>query len=423
MKSKPVQWLVAAALLLTIAAPGWAQPELVGGEFKVNQVDDARQVNPQVAFGPSGSSLIVWENSIRGILGRGFDKDGNPTTGEMVLAGNDNLPGIPARGNVIVRKEPALIYLPSGEFLVFWTEEKDFLSLDYFYEQREILEQDVYGQRFTAQGTPAGERFRVNASAVHFQRRPKAALHPAGIVVVWEQAPKQNERDSTAVYGRLLTRRGTPTGSELRIDAAESREVWHLAVAANTAGQFVVTWEGDKADDPNILARIYDRDGDALGSPFLANSSVPGRQRRPAAVATRDGDFLIAWQSSLRGTEIRSTMGQLFSPAGARIGREIEMSRGNVGHLHTCPALALLPSGNVVVTWIDWAGTFPDGIYARLLDSDGNPLESAVLISEERIFPQYLISVATNAQGDIVATWESRITRERAIAARRLKAD
>lgn len=421
MKSKPVQWLMAAALLLTIAAPGWAQPELVGGEFKVNQVDDARLVNPQVAFGPSGSSLIVWENAIRGILGRGFDRDGNPTTGEMVLAANDNLPGLRGFGNVFVRKEPALIYLPGGDFLVFWTEEKDFVSLDVFYEQREILEQDVYGQRFSAQGVPAGERFRVNAAAAHFQRRPKAALHPAGVVVVWEQAPRPG--DSTAVYGRLLTRRGAPAGGELRIDAGESREVWSPVLAANAAGELLVAWEGGSADAPDILARLYGRNGEALGAAFVANPSTPGRQRRPAALATRDGDFLVVWQSTLSGTATRSTLGQLYSPAGARIGREVEISAAAAGHLHIAPDAALLPSGNIVVTWIDWAGTWPTGLYARVLDRDGVPLGNQVRISQDRMFPQYQTSVATNAQGDIVATWESRITRERAIAARRLKAD
>jgi hypothetical protein len=155
----------------------------------------------------------------------------------------------------------------------------------------------------------------------------------------------------------------------------------------------------------------------------VASSSSQGRQRRPAAVATRDGDFLVVWQFALQGTEIRTITGQLFSPAGARIGKEVEMSKGKPGHVLAAPALALLHSGEIIVTWIDWAGIFPDGIYARLLDSDGDPVGSEVLVSEDRIYPQYLISVAANAEGDIVSTWESRIGDARSIAARRLKAD
>lgn len=421
MKSKPVQWLMAAALLSMIALPGWAQPELVGGELKVNQ-NKSRQLNPQVAFTPSGTSLIVWENSRFGILGRAFDRNGNPTTPELVLAGND-LPGIPSSGKIMVRKEPALVYLPGGEFLVLWTEEKDFLVLDHFYERREILEQDVFGQRFSAQGAPLGRRFRVNATTTHFQRRPEVAVRAGGVVVVWEQALQTHgERDSTAVYGRLLTRRGAPTSGELRIDAGQSPEIWNVAVAANAAGEFLVAWEGDDVQSPNILARLYERDGAPLGAAFVANPATLGRQRRPAVLATRDGDFLVAWQSYVKDTPIHGIQGQFYSAAGARIGSEFQISKG-VGEVQISPALALLPSGNIVVAWMDWINTVPVGAYAVVIDDTGVPLGDEVLISQERLYPQYEISVAANAHGDILATWESRITRERAIAARHLHAD
>lgn len=421
MRSKPVQWLMVAALLSTIAVPGWAQPELVGGEFKVNQ-NNSRQLSPQVAFSPSGTSLIVWENSRFGILGRAFDRNGNPTTPELVLAGND-LPGIPSSGKVMIRKEPALAYLPSGEFLVLWTEEKDFLVLDHFYERREILEQDVYGQRFSAQGAPLGQRFRVNATTAHFQRRPKVAVRAGGVVVVWEQALNTHrEGDSTAVYGRLLTRRGAPASGELRIDASQSPEIWNVAVAANASGKFLVAWEGGDVLSPNILARLYERDGTPLGAPFVANPATLGRQRRPAVLATRDGDFLVAWQSYVKDTPIHGIQCQFYSSAGARIGSEFQISKG-VGQVQISPALALLPSGNIVVAWMDWIGTLPIGAYAVVIDDIGVPLGDEVLISQERLYPQYRISVSANAHGDILAAWESRITRERAIAGRHLRAD
>jgi hypothetical protein len=414
---------MAAALLSSFAIPGWAQPELVGGEFKVNQKAEYRPVKPQVAFSPSGSSRIVWENEITGILTRSFDRDGKPTSAETVLIANNYLPGIPARGNITVRKDPALVYLPGGEFLVFWTEEKDFLSLDFFYEQRDVLEQDVYGQRFLAQGAPVGERFRVNAAAANFQRRPRVALHPEGLVVIWEQASKNIPGDSIAVYGRLLNRRGAPIGGDFRADAGDAREIWHLALAVNASGRFVVAWEADKSDNPEVMARFFDRGGEALGVPIVANPTTAGRQRRPDALATRDGDFLVVWQSSLRSAGVRSIMGQLYSPAGARIGNEIEMTKGKVDHIHAAPALALLPSGNIVVAWIDWAGILPDGIFAKLLDRDGAPIGADLLISQGRAYPQYLISVAANAQGDVIATWEALIQKEQAVAGRRLKAD
>jgi hypothetical protein len=421
MRSKPVQWLMAAALLATVAVPGWAQPELVGGEFKVNQNNNPRQLGPQAASSPSGSSLIVWENDLHGILGRAFDRNGNPTTPELILAGN-NLPSLPASGVFDIHKEPAVAALPGGEFLVVWTQERAYMVIEPFYLRREIREQDVYGQRFSAQGAPLGQRFRVNATTNHFQRRPQVAVRPGGVVVVWEQALRKVERNSVAVYGRLLTRRGAPIGGELRIDGGQSPEIWNVAVAANAAGDFLVAWEGGNVDTPDILARQYERDGTPLGGSFVANPATQGRQRRPAVAATRDGDFLVAWQSYVKDTPIHGIQGQFYSAAGARIGSEIQISKGT-GEVQIAPALALLPSGNIMVAWMDWVGTVPIGAFAVVIDDTGAALGDEIQISEERLYPQYQISLAANAHGDVLATWESRIDRERAIAARHLQAD
>lgn len=423
MRSKPVQWLLAAVVLLcAFSVPGWAQPELVGEEFQVNQNNNPRQLNPQVAFSPSGNALVVWENDRHGILGRTYDRNGNATSAELVLVANKNLAGIPAQGEVLIRKEPSLIYLPSGEFLVFWTEEKDFLVLDHFYERRVILDQDVYGQRFSAAGAPLGERIRVNATTAELQRRPKAAIKAGGLVVVWESANRTRNLDSLSISGRLLTRRGVPAGAEFRIDAGTSPEVWNPEVAANASGEFLVVWEAGAVDAPDVFARLYDRDGAPSGSEFTANPTTLGRQRRPAVLATRNGDFLVAWQSYVSGGSVHGINGQLYGSNGARIGSELKLSVGT-GQVQISPALALLPSGNIVVTWMDWVNTWPIGLYAVLIDSSGRTLGNEQLISEERLFPQYQTSVAANVHGEILAAWEGRMKRERAITARLMQAD
>ena len=59
MRSKPVQWLMAAALISMIAAPGWAQPELVG-EAHASQGDRATtQARPGVVPNETGVVITV----------------------------------------------------------------------------------------------------------------------------------------------------------------------------------------------------------------------------------------------------------------------------------------------------------------------------------------------------------------------------
>ncbi|HKI01980.1 MAG TPA: hypothetical protein VKK31_08375 [Thermoanaerobaculia bacterium] len=421
MRFKAYQGLLAITLLFVSSVAGWAQPDLVGSEFQVNQNRDSNQLKPVVAFSPAGHSLIVWENDLHGIMGRFYDRNGSPMSAEITLVANQTLPSLPASGEISIRTEPALIYLPNGEFLVFWTEERDFVSADYFYVYREIREQDVRGQRFSAAGKPLGASFRVNDETAGFQRRPKAALRAGGVVVVWEGGVLSGV--SQSVQGRLLTRRGQAQGGEFRLDSGQAPKVRSLAVAAVPSGQAIVVWEIDHADGPNIVTRFLNQAGAPTGAEHLANMSTAGRQRRPAVLATRDGNFLVAWQTNVNTTPRQHGIkGQFVSSEFTWFGPELTFTDDG-GSTQVAPALALLPSGNIVVAWSDWTDTYPLGIYALTVDPAGRPLGKKVALNKDRVYPQYQNSVAANAHGDIVAVWEGQIQRGRAIAGRRLADD
>ncbi|HYN20402.1 MAG TPA: hypothetical protein VE078_05550 [Thermoanaerobaculia bacterium] len=423
MRSKPVQWLVAGALLFACAVPGWAQPDLIGDEFRVNQYGKGRPLKPMAAFGPSGNSLIVWEHDNLGIAGRFFDRNGVPTSAELLLVANANLPTIPARGEVTLRKDPALLYLPNGEFLLVWTEEKQDLLVRAFYAKWEVLNQDIMGQRFDGAGNPLGERFRVNAAAAGFQRRPSLALKTGGIVVVWEDDVNlNNDKFSRSVRGRLLSRRGQPTGAEFRVDDGQSPWLRNAALAVNGAGDFLVAWEMQDADGPGIAARAYQMNGAAKGLQFGVTTTQAGLQGVPAALAMRDGGFLVAWQSFQEGTTHHGIYGQFFSSAGSRIGSEFLVSSG-LGEAQYSTALALLPNGDVLVSWMDYQGIVQVGVYMTVIDKAGQRQGDDLLASRELVYIQKQNSVSVTANGDILATWEGRLNRTRGITARRLRID
>src|SRR5690348_9688562 len=141
MRSKPSLWLT-LALLPAIAAPVLGQPRPVGDEFRVNANTPYKQRNPVAAYNASGSVLVVWENDRAGLRGRLYGHDGSPLSGELSLVANQILPRIPAQGLEVIRKEPAVAALPSGEFLLAWTQERDDVSIDLFLETRTPLDRD-----------------------------------------------------------------------------------------------------------------------------------------------------------------------------------------------------------------------------------------------------------------------------------------
>ena len=400
------------------AAAAWAQPALVGHEFRVNQSRESLQLAPVAAFGSSERCLIVWESDIKGILGRFYAANGRAVSAEITLVANQKV-AIPSRGEVMVRKHPAVVFLPGGEFLLFWTEERDSLSIDQFYEDRDILEQSVRGQRFSAAGRPVEASFAVSQPGTGFQRRPHAVLSKDNVMVVWEGA--EGWRTSLAISARLLTRRGQARGAAVRLDAGLGEHVRDIALASNAAGDVLAVWETSRQGDFEVVARPLDRNGALAGPELDPFGSSVGRQRRPAVVATRGGDFLVAWQGWLPGGSRYAIFGQPVSPAGVAVGAERQLATG-VGEDQIAPALALLPSGNVIATWLDWVGATPIGIYAVVVDESGFALGREVRVSEDKVYPQYQNAVAASPRGTIFTAWESRLDRGRGIAARRLLA-
>src|SRR4026208_287602 len=192
MKLTHQRWSLVTVLICVApwmsAVAAWAQPALVGHEFRVNQSRESQQLTPVAAFGPADNCLIVWESDIKGILGRFYAANGRPASAEITLVANRQRRTIPGRGEVLLRKHPAVVYLPGGEFLLFWTEERDSLSIDHFYEDRHVLEQSVRGQRFNASGKPVEASFAVSQPGTAFQRRPHGVLSKDNVMVVWEGA-------------------------------------------------------------------------------------------------------------------------------------------------------------------------------------------------------------------------------------------
>ena len=125
------------ALALLSAVPVLGEPRPLGTEFRVNGNVESKQRNPAAAFNAGGGALVVWENDKNGLRGRFYGRDGAPLSGELALAANQKLPGVPANGVEVMRKDPAVAFLPGGDFLLAWTEERSDVRVDIFFEQRQ----------------------------------------------------------------------------------------------------------------------------------------------------------------------------------------------------------------------------------------------------------------------------------------------
>ncbi|MFY9822309.1 MAG: hypothetical protein WAM82_13080 [Thermoanaerobaculia bacterium] len=396
MKAKPWWWVMALVLLTATAAPMLGQAQFAGAEFRVNGDTNSILHNPAVAFGANGNALVVWQDEQAGLRGRFYNNNGNALGNELALVANQKLRGLPAHGIEIVRQDAAVAFLASGDFVLAWTEERDNVSVDIFYESRQVIDRNVVAQRFSAGGVPQGTPARLNASAAGYQSLPKILVRSGSLdpFVVWQT--------ESGVFGRAFRpEKSKAVGAEVKISSGLGG---NPVIAGDAAGNFLVSWEAPDRSSQGVYARLFDRTATPRGGEFLVNSTVNGLQRRPAVTAVKPDGWLVVWQGQGATTKDAHIYGQFLGGRGSFVGPELRISQG-VGPTQVSPAVAELTGGHFVVAWTDWQQPFPIGVFSVELDHLGNALGAEMEINTRPIGSQVRTAIAAFG-ANVLVPWE-----------------
>ena len=134
------------------------------------------------------------------------------------------------------------------------------------------------------------------------------------------------------------------------------------AIAIDSSGNFVITWEDRHNSNSNIYAQRFSSDGTALGSNFKVNNNIESGDRdNPSISSDGDGNFVIAWDDYRDGDV--SIYAQRYSSNGIAIGGNFKVT--NTGY---DPDVILL-KGKIYTTWTDNRGNGTGyDIWANVLD-------------------------------------------------------
>ncbi|MEX2114324.1 MAG: hypothetical protein WD845_14115 [Pirellulales bacterium] len=210
-----------------------------------------------------------------------------------------------------------------GDFVVAWTSQATLGAND-----------GVYAQRYNAVGVAQGSNFRVNTYTTGFPGGPSVATDATGnFVVTWSSG---QDGSALGVYAQRYNAAGGAQGSEFQVNTYTTGYQRNRAVAIDAAGDFVVTWTSVDQDGSNygVYAQSYNAAGVAQGSEFRVNTYTTGSQGGPSVAMDADGDFVVAWYSSLQDgssygvyaqryidtvpatvTEVRTQTGEVISQA------------------------------------------------------------------------------------------------------------
>jgi hypothetical protein len=212
-----------------------------GEEFGVNVETEGWQGNPDLAIGPAGTWVVVWESE---------NGDGN---GFGILARRFGAAGIPLGPEIAVNEHlindqilPSAGVDSQGNLIVVWSS-----------EDQDGHRFGVYARRFSSELVPLGEEFQVNTYTYKDQMGPSVAVTPDGqFAVLWMSSFQDGS--GLGVFGQVYLANGQPLGSEFQVN--EYTDLYQsFPRAACDTGCLVIVWQSDVQDGDGygIWARAY----------------------------------------------------------------------------------------------------------------------------------------------------------------------
>jgi len=302
------------------------------------------------------------------------------------------------------QSDPSVTALTDGGFVVAW-------------ESGDGSGDDIYGQRYDADGNRVRTEFRINEYTEvdeyleTGQDSPSVtALTDGGFVVAWQSGLQDG--DGWGIYGQRYDAQGNALGGEFRVNATTEGHQTGPFVAGLSGGGFVVAWESSVQvglfDHDYIYGQRYDAQGNAQGTEFRVNTDT-SENDNPSVTGLSDGGFVVTWDSSSNGV-----YGQRYDAQGNAQGAEFYDERGNaqvaefqISSKGWDNAVAALTDGGFVVAWRGLDGRFSGGVYGQRYDADGNAQGGEFLVNATTEGNQENPSVTGLSDGGFVVTWES----------------
>jgi hypothetical protein len=320
----------------------------------VNQLPGDNQT-PTASFDKEGNLLILWTRdegvfALGGdrlglaasqgssVVGRRFDKNGQPQSGESTVSS-----GVSGES-----AQPESDSDNSGNTVVVWQDGGK-----------------VRARLLDPNGNPRSAVFDVNSG--NSGSDPTLAVSASGDFVVAWQGVFQN---GPAIFVRRYRDDGVAKGNGEVVSSAGSPA--HAAVGIDDAGNFIVAWDADGSSGRDIFTQRYAANGNKRGGIRQANANSSGDQTRPRVDVNAKGRFAVVWEStegapgnaaSIQG---QSVVGRVFNPQGEPERAEQEIAATEAGTSPEKPDVSLDEKDDMTVVYERrGAGGQSEGIFRK----------------------------------------------------------
>ena len=296
------------------------------------------------------------------------------------------------------QSSPRIAMDADGDFVIAW---ESYLQ--------DGSDPSIYAQRYNADGTTAGNEFKVNTETNNTQRFPSVAMDADGDFVIAWQSSLQDGSDF-GVYAQRYNADGTTAGFEFKVNTHTTSKQISPVIAMDADGDFVIAWESESQDgsDDGVYAQRYNADGTIAGAEFSVNTYTANNQSFPSIAMDADGDFVIAWESNLQDGSKQGVYAQRYNADGTTAGDEFQVNTETTGG-QLSPGIAVDADGDFVIVWVSENQDGSNkGVYAQRYNADGTTAGSEFKVNIHTAKAQTSPSIAMDADGDFVITWESK---------------
>ncbi|VAW50481.1 hypothetical protein MNBD_GAMMA05-884 [hydrothermal vent metagenome] len=403
--AKPLAFAISTALSIGVSTQAYAEVgDKLGTEFLVNTVTAEEKQEPAIATNEAGNSVITWSSRNQASANGGYDIYAQRYDTNGAKTGNEFLVNIVGSGD---KNTPDVAMDANGNFVIVWR--SNLQDGDGF---------GIYGQRYNTSGVKINSEFLVNTNIVDNQESPKVAMDADGdFVVTWQSFSAGIDYD---IHAQRYSADGNVISGEITINTEINDEQSNPSIAMNTAGDFVVSWQGvnQALGGFDIYKQQYQANGLSVGGEVRVNTTTNNNQLNPSIAMDASGAFVIAWdslgQEPLPATSGGSTQlgvyAQRFDAAGNTVGTDFLVNTETTDS-QSNPSIAMNADGDFVVSWQSENQTAAVNgvydVYAQRFSNDGNSAGSEFLVNTEIEDNQSAPVVAINGNGEFLIAWQS----------------
>ena len=279
----------------------------------------------------------------------------------------------------------------------------------------------VFGQ---GNYTTNGSEYAIAGTLPSDQTQPGLALSTNGGLLVWQD--NTTDGDGLGISALRLDSGFSASLASFRVNATGAGDQENPRASLLANGGAAVVWQGGPLSFQHIYARFLSASNTWLTAGDVpVNSAMDCYQLAPAVATLANGNVIVVYASlnQAGSNSLQDVYGQLFSPAGEKIGGEFLINQFTAFNQRSA-SVAALANGGFVVTWVseqqrravsESVNPVPVGssplpsvdIYARLYSAAGAPVAGEFLVNTSTNVcanPQ----VAAGSDGGFMVVWGER---------------